>query len=231
MSHEEGRGCREGCRACNNPLLGAVYVARTVCAVVAVAAGTVALIWDITWVPALIAAGAWIGITAGLWAPVLPLAIRNWSMRRQIEKRQQQIQGLRQEAIQLQILHSQREAEIAQKNAYITALQAERLELERLLAQRRLEQEARETRQRLQIAHAAIEADRLEAAAWRVEFTARQLEIKLGQADLFESLSAIEDNAQDRIIAAYEQGFDHGQRGIVFPIKQLRHLRIVEDSA
>lgn len=238
MSRNEEQGCPDDCTACNNRFLGALYHVRTVCAVVAVGAAIVGLIWDVTWVPVWIAGGLWIGLTAGFWAPCLPLLIKSWllnreveSRRREVERQQAQLHVLRQERIQLELLHSQRQAEIAQKNAYIAALKAQLLELERLAVQRKLEQQAREARQRLEIACAAIEADRLEAAAWRMEFTAKQLEIKLNQADLFESLEAIDDNAQDRILAAYEQGFEHGQRGIVVPIKQLRHLRVVDESA
>lgn len=132
---------------------------------------------------------------------------------------------------QMQVELSQKQVEIAQKEACRSALRAEAMELERLMLQRKIDQEAREARQRLEIACTAIEADRLEVAAWRMEITAKQLELKLNQADLFESLSAIEDNAQDRILAAYEQGVDHGKRGIVIPHKYLRHLRVVEESA
>ncbi|MFF4347570.1 hypothetical protein [Streptomyces sp. NPDC001530] len=224
MRHEDGSGCRDDCRACNNKLLGAVYIARRVCAAVAVGAAICALVWDTTWMPVWPATGAWIGITGGLWAPVPFLRITLWRRGREIEKRRAQIRELQQEKIQLDILHTQRQA-------HITALRAEKLELERLLAQRMLEQEAREARQRLEIACAAVEADRLEAAAWRMELTAKQLELKLGQADLFESLSAIEDDAQDRIMAAYQQGVDHGKRGIIIPLKHLRHLRVVDESA
>lgn len=224
MSHKEKQGCRDDCSACNSRFLGALYRVRTMCAVVAVGAAIVGLIWNVTWMPVWIAAGAWIGLTAGFWAPCLPLMIRNWHLRKQVEKQRARIQELRRETLQLNILSEQRQA-------HLSALRAEKLELERMLAQRHLEQEAREARRLLEIACAAIEADRLEAAAWRMDYTAKQLEVKLSQADLFESLSAIEDNAQDRIIAAYQQGFDHGQQGIVIPIKQLRHLRVVEESA
>ncbi|MFE5079926.1 hypothetical protein [Streptomyces mirabilis] len=224
MSQENEAGCPEDCRACNNPLLGAVYVARRVCVPVAVGAAICALVWDTTWMPVWVATGVWIGITGGLWAPFPFLKAQGWLLRRKLEKR-------RAEIVQLQILNSQRAAEIAQRHAYISALRAEKAQLERLLAQRQLEQEAREARRRLEIACAAIEADRLEAAAWRMELSVKQVELKLEQADLFESLSAIEGNAQDRIIAAYEQGFDHGQRGIALASKYARHLRIVEDSA
>lgn len=238
MSRSEEQGCPDDCRACNNPLIGAVYFTRTVCAYVAVVSGAGVLIWDVSWWPAWLAACAWTGITAGLWSPVLPLMIQNWYLRWQVMRRDKlivkqrdQLLALRQERIQLELLYSQRQTEIAQKNAYAAALKTQLLELERMVAQRKLEQEARDARRRLDAACAAIEADRLEAAAWRMEFTVKQLEIKLNQADLFESLSVIDDNAQDRIIAAYEQGFDHGQRGIVVPIKQLRHLKVVEESA
>lgn len=224
MSRKKSHECPDGCRACNNPLLGAVYIARRVCAAVAVGAAIFAFFWGATWAPVWIAAGGCIGITGGLWAPVPVLRAQGWRLRRKLEKR-------RAEIVQLEILNSQRAAEIAQKQAYISALRTEKVQLERLLAQRKVEQEAREARQRLEIACAAVEADRLEAAAWRMELTAKQLELKLGQADLFESLSAIEDNAQDRIIAAYEQGFDHGKRGIAIPLKHLRHLRVVDESA
>ena len=229
MSRDEEQGCPDDCRACNSKPLRVVYNVRTACAFVAFVAGAAALIWDISWWPLWIAAGAWTCFTAGLWAPCLPLLIK--SRIELIEKQQAELLAVRQTTIQLELLHSQRETELAQKDAYITALQTQVLELERLAVQRKLEQEAREARQRLEIACAAIEADRLEAAAWRMEVTAKQLEVKLNQADLFESLAAIDDHAQDRIIAAYEQGFDHGQRGIVVPIKQLRHLRVVEESA
>ncbi|MFG3586576.1 hypothetical protein [Streptomyces sp. NPDC047990] len=222
MSHERKQACPDDCAACNNPLINAAYVARDLCVPAAVAAAIVALVWDVTWLPVWIAAGAWTGISVGLWAPVPVLLIKAWRLRKKLEKREAEI-------IQLQILNSQRQAELDQRKAYITALNTERLELERTLAQRQLELEAREARQRLEIACAAIEADRLEAAAWRMEHTAKQLELTLEQADLFESLSVIEDSAQDRILAAYEQGVDHGKRGIV--IKQLRHLRVVEESA
>lgn len=224
MSHENGRGCRDDCDACNNPLIGAVYVARRVCVPVAVAAAILATTWGTAWALVWIAAGAWIGITVGLWAPAPVLMFKIWRRRREIEKQRARLRELQQEKIQLDILHAQRQTQIA-------ALGAEKLELERMLAQRKLEQEARGARQRLDIACAAIEADRLEAAAWRMELTAKELELKLGQADLFESLSAIEDNAQDRIIAAYEQGVEHGRRGIVIPPKYLRHLRVVDESA
>jgi len=238
VSRSEEQECPDDCRACSSWLLRAVYHARTICAYVAVVAGVAALIWDVSWWPLWGAASTWTGITAGLWAPVVPLMIKNWYLRRQVAhrnelivKQRDQLLALRQERIQLELLYSQRQAEIAQKNAYITALKTQALELERLAVQRKLEQESREARRRLEIACAAIEADRLEAAAWRMEFTAKQLENKLNQADLFESLEAIDDNAQDRILAAYEQGFEHGQRGIVVPIKQLRHLRVVDESA
>ncbi|MEV8546271.1 hypothetical protein [Streptomyces sp. NPDC051572] len=245
MSHEDGSKCRDDCRACNNKLLGAVYIARRICVPVAVGAAILAIVGVTTWVPVCITAGVWIGITIGLWAPYFPLKIKGWSLRRQVERREEQIRTLRaeveaakqathrarQERIQLEILASQLKTEIAQKQAYCSALRTENLEMERLMVQRKVEQVARETRQRLEIACAAVEADRLEAAAWRMELTVKQLELKLNQADLFESLSVIEDNAQERIIAAYEQGHDHGKRGIVIPIKHLRHLKVVEESA
>jgi hypothetical protein len=195
-----------------------------VSAVVAVGAAIAALIWDVTWTPVWAAGGLATGLEAGFWAPVPLLMAQKWWLHWQVEKKRAMI-------LQLQILHSQRATEISQREAHLSALRAENAELERLLVQRKLEKQARDTRRRLEIACAAIEADRLEAAAWRMEHTARQLEVKLEQADLFESLSAIEDNAQDRIIAAYQQGFDHGQQGIVIPIKALRHLRVAEESA
>lgn len=244
MSHEEESDCPEGCR-CDSKLIYAVYVARRICAAVAVAGAVCAYVWGFTWTPVWLGAGSFIGITIGLWAELVWLKIEGWGLRRQVERREAQVRTLqaqveaakqathraRQERIQLEILGSQLKAELAQKEAYCSALRAEQLEMERLMVQRKVEQMARETRQRLEIACAAVEADRLEAAAWRMELTAKQLELKLNQADLFESLSVIEDNAQERIIAAYEQGHDHGKRGIVIPIKHLRHLKVVEESA
>lgn len=224
MRHENESECPDDCKACSNPLLGAVYVARRVCVPVAVGAAILALVWDTTWMPVWIAAGVWIGITVGLWAPAPVLMFKIWRRRKEVERQRALLRELEQQKVQLGILQ-------AQQGAHIAALEAQRLELERMLAQRKLEQEARAARQRLDIACAAIEADRLEAAAWRMELTVKQLEVKLEQADLFESLSAIEDSAQDRIMAAYQQGVDHGKRGIVIPPKLLRHLRVVDESA
>lgn len=220
---------------------GAYYAAMPA----AVGAAVCALFWDVGWTPFWVAAGVIIGVQLGMRSHLWSLQIKGMRLRREVDRRSAEIRALQQEIafreeqthrarierIQLEALNSQLKAQEIQLEAYYSALRAENLQMERLLVQRKVEQAAREARQRLDVACAAIEADRLEAAAWRMEFTAKQLEVKLNQADLFESLSAIEDNAQDRILAAYKQGVDHGMRGIVIPYKNLRHLRVVEESA
>lgn len=211
----------------------------------AIAGAAYAFFWDggwlIFWIAAAVAAGAELCWQVQVWA----LRLVGWRLRRQIRRRNEQIRSLaeqlrgvrhdtallRMERHRTEMLTSQLRAEGAQQKAYISALRAEILELQRLEKQRELEKEARAARRRLDIACAAIEADRLEAAAWRMEMTVKQIEVKLNQADLFESLSSIDNNAQDRIIAAYEQGVDHGKRGVVVPLKHLRHLKVVEEAA
>lgn len=197
--------------------------------------------WLIFWIAAVVAAVAELSWRVPVWA----LRLVGWRLRRQIRRRDEEIRCLteelrdvrrdtallRMERHRTEMLSSQLRAEGVQQQACISAIRAEILELQRLEKQRELEKEARAARRRLDIACAAIEADRLEAAAWRMEMTVKQIEVKLNQADLFESLSSIDNNAQDRIIAAYEQGIDHGKRGIVVPLKHLRHLRVVEESA
>lgn len=201
--------------------------------------------WGGAWGPFWVMCGVALLLEGALWLPCLPAYVEGRRLRRKLQDRCKHIKEMEARILEMRALislkrteHLQQEAyksalraEIAQLQAQCAAMEAKGLELERLEAQRRLEQEARESRRRLEIAVAAVEADRLEASAWRMEMTAKQLELKLHQADLFESLSGIEDKAQDRIIAAYEQGFDHGKRGIVISLKHLRHLRVVEESA
>lgn len=233
MSDELGEFDPEG--SDSNPYDGWAVVSafriRTALFWTTLAYAVYAFFWDAGWLPFWALAATLVGLSCALYMPILKLQIRGLRLRRSVKKREAQIADLQSEGVQLRILRCQQEAEIAQKEAQLSALRRENLEMERLMLQRRVEQEAREARQRLEIACAAIEADHLEAAAWRMELSVKQLELKLGQADLFESLSAIEDNAQDRILAAYEQGIDHGKRGIVIPPKFLRHLRVVEESA
>ncbi|MFJ9427561.1 hypothetical protein [Streptomyces sp. NPDC101249] len=206
---------------------GAFYAAIPAAAMAAV----YAVFWDGSWTPFWTAVGVILCVRMGARLQLWKLEMQGLQLEREGAQRREKILLLQQELAATEARLHRARVERIQLEAHRSAIRAENLEAERLLLQRKIDQEARDARRHLEIACAAVEADRLEAAAWRMELNAKQLELKLNQADLFETLSVIDDNAQDRIMAAYEQGFDHGQRGIVLPRKYGRRLRVVEDSA
>ncbi|WP_329471719.1 hypothetical protein OIE75_20450 [Streptomyces sp. NBC_01723] len=212
-------------------LIGIFFWTRNVAAAGTALCALYALFGGGGWLPALIGLAATAACEGGCWAPVLYAWIGLLRAKRQTLRSEARVR-------QLELLRAQNELILAQKAAQIefiraqnAALRAEKVELERLLLQRRLEQEARDVRQRLDIAVASVEADLLEAAAWRMDMTAKQLEVKLTQADYLSKLADVEEDAQERILRAYEKGVEHGERGIVVPAKSFRHLRVVEESA
>lgn len=239
MSQESaGSARRERSDRVEDLLIKVFFAARDGSLAAVIAYAVYALFWDASWGPIWALCGLVAFFEVGLRGFVWRYKIEGRRLRRQVEKRYAEIRELKALHAQQQILLEQTQAhaaalraENAQKRALIAALETRLMEFERLQLQRRLEQEAREARRKLDLAVAAIEADLLEAAAWRMDVTAKQLELKIQQAGYFQSLSELEENTQERILSAYETGHDHGRRGIVIPAKFSRHLRVVEESA
>ena len=235
MSQEDESGGRSKVLYAAMELL---YWARNITAMGAIGYAVYALAVGGQWFPFFAGLAIAAACEALCWAPVLYMWMAVGYQRRRTRIAQSELR-------QLQLLNAQNELVLEQKRAHIAALKAEKaqldalisalkteaLELERLQVQRRLEQEAREVRRKLDIAVASVEADILEAAAWRMDVTAKQLELKMMQADYFSCLANVEEDAQERILRAYEKGVEHGRHGLEIPAKLSRHLRIVEESA
>lgn len=189
-----------------------------------------ALFWDASWSLAIGGVALWLGTILAWEISILGLRIEIVRNRRLGDKLQARNQQKQIELLQMQSLLAQTKAEGAALRAEASAKQAELVALRRLESQMRAELYARELlaeQQRVRMAYQRIELNQLELQAEASERRAAQIQIRLEQAQLWKVLAQGEETNQDKILAAYETGYEHGKAGVMFG----RHLRLVEDSA
>lgn len=229
MSEAQDAPRREACRFAT-----VVDVLVTATFWAAIAGIPASLFTNVTWFLSLSAAGLFLATQLAWQLYLLPLRLMIRRRKREGELLRAKIERVQAETLQLQILGAQQRQEIAQKDAYISALRTEIAERERLASQRRAEMYAKELlaeQRRVELAYRRIELNQLEARAEHAEYRAAQLEIRLEQANLWRLMAGAEDRGQEKILSAYRTGYEHGKSGVSFIDLFGRHLKLVEDSA
>ncbi|MFF3060899.1 hypothetical protein [Streptomyces sp. NPDC057909] len=193
-----------------------------------------ALVWDASWYISIYATLYVLAAEAAWQLYIGYLHIKIFVRRREAARIEARTRQTNLEIVQLQILIAKTQAHTAAIQAQESAMRAEIAEKDRLHAQLRTELATKQLLQEQRNANMAVrrlELAQLETKAEWAEYRVTQAELRLEQARMWRLLARSQDEAQDKILAAYREGYGHGRQGVSFTTLLGRHLRLVEDSA